>query len=130
MNSVKKIMNREKGIRKMLRYKVIGNNVISVDLQNDYEIIAIAKWDKTSHSYTVNFMIKQKTVDIWDAINNDKTENIEFKSDVKTVNRDMAEYITALSKTDLFDYYINRYDYMMKCFDRGNELYEQERLGV
>ena len=114
----------------MLRYKVIGNNVISIELQDDYEIIAIAKWDKTSRSYAVNFMIKQKTVDIWDVINNDKTENIEFKSDVKTINKDMAEYITVLSKTDLFDHYINRYEYMLKCFDRGNEFYGKERIGA
>lgn len=112
----------------MLRYKVIGNNVISVDLQNNYEIISIAKWNKTSHSYMVNFMIKDKTIDIWDSINNDKTENIEFKSDIRTINKDMAEYITALSKTDFFDYYISRYKYMLKCFDRGNDSFEKESV--
>ena len=27
-----------------------------------------------------------------------------------------------------FDYYVNRYEYELDCFDRGNELLEQERL--
>lgn len=99
----------------MLRYNIIGNNVISVPLQNDYEIIAIAKWDKMSHSYVVNFMVKMKTVDIWEVINNEMTENIRFESTAKTINKDITEYITALSKTDFFKYYIDSYDYMLKC---------------
>lgn len=106
----------------MLKYNVIGNNVILVPIQNNYEIIAIAKWDKVSHSYFVNFMIKMKTVDIWDAINNTKTENIRFESTTKTINRDMAEYVTALSKTDFFRYYMERYGRIIQCFDLNIEV--------
>ena len=113
---------------KMLRYKVIGNNVISVNLQNDHEIIGIAKWNKETSNYSVNFMIKGIDIDVWDSINSDKTENISMESDIKSINRDMAKYITALFEDEFFKYYINRYDYMMNCFDRGNELFENERL--
>ena len=112
----------------MLKYEVIGNNVISVDLQNDHEIVGIAKWNKETRNYTVNFMIKGTDIDVWDSINNDKTENITMESDIKSINRDMTKYITALFEDEFFKYYINRYDYMMNCFDRGNELFEKERL--
>lgn len=37
------------------------------------------------------------------------------------VNKDGARY---------FDYFVERYEYELACFERGNELFEQKRLAV
>ena len=29
-----------------------------------------------------------------------------------------------------FDYFVERYEYELKCFERGNELFEMERLNI
>ena len=41
----------------------------------------------------------------------------------------MANYITEQFNNGFFNYYIERYDYQQKCFEKGNEFYEDERIG-
>ena len=110
----------------MLRYKVIGNNVISVDLLNDYQVIGIARWNTDAQNYTANFMIKMVTVDIWEAINHNRTENIAFEADFRSINRKMAAYITALTEEDFFPYYMERYRFMIRCVDLGVAFLEKQ----
>ena len=43
----------------MLRYEIIANVGISVDLHNNYTVVALAKWNKEKESYLATFYIKQ-----------------------------------------------------------------------
>ena len=38
----------------MLRYEIIANVGISVDLHNNYTVVALAKWNKEKESYSRN----------------------------------------------------------------------------
>lgn len=109
----------------MLRYENIATVTISVDLKNDYNIIAMANWNKDKSNYNVTLYIKRNDIDILDLI--EKQENVEFDSDTKSIRTDIAKYITTLLTEGFFTYYINRYEYEQKCFDKGNELFEKER---
>lgn len=110
----------------MLKYKNIGTVVISVDLHNDYHIIAMANWDKENNHYMSTLYIKREDVDILNLI--EEQENVIFKSDIKSVKTDIAEHITKLLSEGFFDSYIHRYEYEQQCFDKGNEFFELERL--
>lgn len=111
----------------MLKYKNIGTVVISVDLHNDYHIIAMANWDKENNYYKATLYIKREDVDILDLI--EEQENVIFESDMKSIKTDIAEHITKFSSEGFFDSYIHRYEYERRCFDKGNEFFELERLG-
>ncbi len=112
----------------MLRYEVKGNNMIYVNLQNGYTAIGIAKWDREQKCYLVDIMLKDDTIDLWDLCQ--KAENVPFTDSKRdTINRDMAAYITGRLTEGFFQYYIDRYEYEQRCFDRGHEMFEAERLG-
>lgn len=108
-----------------MRYKKEGI-AISINLHNDYFIIAITNWNNENKKYYTTFYIKHKTVDILDKL--EKFVNIECTTtSAKEINNEVADLIMKEFKTGSFDYYINRYDYEQKCFDRGHELFEDER---
>ena len=102
-------------------------DILTIDLHNDYTVIAIKSWNQDEKKYTVQLMLKEKTVDKWDLI--EKAESIEFNVDYKIINKAILKYIATLLSDGFFDYYIQRYEYEMKCFDKGNSIYEKERLG-
>ena len=102
-------------------------DILTIDLHNNYTVIAIKSWNPDAHKYTVQLMLKENTVDKWDLI--EKEESIEFNVGHKIINSAILKHIATLLSEGFFDYYIDRYEYELKCFDIGNEIAEKERLG-
>jgi len=109
----------------MLRYETEANVIVSIDLQNGYTVIAMARWDNEKKKYYTTLRLRENTVEKWDLI--EEAANIEMESDIKTIKRDMAQYVTNLLTDGFFKKYIDRYEYELKCFDRGFEIMEKER---
>lgn len=104
-----------------------GNkNILTIDLHNDYTVIAIKTFNKDKNIYTVDFMLKENTVSKWDVI--EKTQDIEFDATSKSINSAILKQVATFLNEGFFDYYIQRYEYEMKCFDVGNDLAESDRL--
>lgn len=114
-------------IPKRLKYEKVADSVISVDLHNGYTIIAFATLNYDNSTYSTTLYLKDNTIDILDLI--DGLEPFEFTANYKTVNSVMLKYIATLVSEGVLDKYIKRYEYMMKCFDKGNDIFETERLG-
>ena len=114
-------------MNKRLKYeKYRGmDNIITINLHNDYTVIAIIGKDKIG--YDVQLMLKEKTVDKWDLI--EKAEHLKFNANEDTIYSAILKQVSTFLEEGFFDYYINRYEYELKCFDLGNELFEKERLG-
>ena len=102
-------------------------DIITIDLHNDYTVIAIKSWNQDERKYIVQLMLKENTVDKWDLI--EKAESLEFNVDYKIINKAILKHVSILLSDGFFDYYIDRYEYELKCFDIGNEIAEIERLG-
>lgn len=101
-------------------------DILTIDLHNDYTVIVIKSWNPDEHKYTVQLMLKENSVDKWDLIEN--AESIEFNVDYKIINKAILKHVATLLSDGFFDYYIDRYEYELKCFDRGNSIIEKERL--
>ena len=102
-------------------------DIITINIHNNYTVIAIKSWNPDEHKYTVQLMLKENTVDKWNLI--EKAESLEFNVDYKIINKAILKHIATLLSEGFFDYYIQRYEYEMKCFDKGNSIYEKERIG-
>ena len=124
-----KIIRKELTKMERLTYKNYRGckDILTIDLHNDYTVIAIKLWNSSEHKYTVQLMLKEKTVDKWDLI--EKAESIEFNVDYKIINSAILKHVSTLLSDGFFDYYIQRYEYELKCFDIGNEIAEKERFG-
>lgn len=110
-----------------LVYERIGGNVLSIDLHNDYQVIALESYNTKESVYNVTFYLKEKTVNLLDLI--ESQENVLFETDKTEIHPAILKHVAVLLSQGFYDYYIRRYSYMMKCFDRGNEFFEKERLG-
>jgi hypothetical protein len=110
-----------------LAYTKIGNDTLAIDLHNGYTIIAIELFNYETKKYEVAFYIKDNTVNILDLI--DKQQKVEFDTDHRFINSAVLKHIATLLTAGFYDYYIERYEYMMKCFDKGTEFFEKERCG-
>lgn len=115
----------------MIKYKNIATVVISVDLPtthiNKYSVTAFAQWNKEKSCYEVTLYLKRADIDILELI--EKAENIMFETaTASSIRGNIANYIENLMSDNFFSYYIDRYEYEQKCFDRGNDLFETERL--
>ena len=107
-------------------------DILMIDLHNEYTIIAIKIWNKEKENYTVELRIKENTVNKWDLIDNrndSKPEEFVFDTNYRYINSAILKYVSQLFEEGFFDYYIERYNYEIKCLNRGNSLYEEERLG-
>ena len=103
-------------------------DILTIDLHNNYTVIAIKSWNPDKHKYTVELRLKKNSVDKWDLI--EKAESLEFNVDYKIINKAILKHVATLLSDGFFDYYIDRYEYELKCFDRGNSIIEKERLAA
>ena len=108
----------------MLRYEIIGNVTLKINLHNGYAVIAIAKWDRNTEKYFVSFYLQDTGHNINHFDLMEDFENIEFESDVKSIKTDIASFIATLLSEKTLDKYISRYKYEQDCFDVG--LYRME----
>lgn len=109
----------------MLRYETEANVIVSIDLQNSYTIIAMARWDNEKKKYYTTLRLREKSIEKWDLI--EEAIDVEMESDMKNIKRDIAQYTTDLLTNGFFTRYIERYEYELKCFDRGFQILERER---
>lgn len=112
-----------------LKYEKFNNlnDVITIDLHNGYTVIAITGFDVENRVYTTTLFLKDNTVDTWKLI--EKAEKLEFHANQNTINSAILKEVSVLLQEGFFDYYIQRHEYEMNCFDVGNNLVEKERLG-
>ena len=104
-----------------------SNDVIMIDLHNGYTVIAITGFNTENGVYATTLFLKDNTIDTWKLIEN--AENLEFHANHNTINSAILKQVSTFLQEGFFDYYIQRYEYEMKCFDKGNGIYEKERLG-
>ena len=112
-----------------LKYEKINNSndVITIDLHNGYTVIAVTGFDAENRAYTTTLFLKENTIDTWKLVEN--AENLEFHANQNTINSAILKKVSEFLNEGFFNYYIERYEYEMKCFDKGNGIYEKERLG-
>lgn len=106
-----------------MRYEIIADTSIVVDLHNGYSILAMSRWDKEERLYNTTLYIKKNDIDRFDLI--------DFALSVETDNKKelCMKVLKYVENTD-FTYYVNRTKYELDCFERGNALYEKEKLNV
>lgn len=101
----------------MLRYKNVPS--IEFNLGNGYMAKADYIYNRENEKYYVTLHIRSSLVNQWNLM--EQYENLEFESDIKSIKSDIAKYVTVLLEKGLFQHYINRTTYELKCFDYGME---------
>jgi hypothetical protein len=109
-----------------LTYEIFkSNDSIIIDLHNDYSIVALKRHISEENQYEVGLFLKDNAVDDLYAIE-DKAE-IRFNATFKTINSAILKTVATLLSDGFFKKYINRINYMMECFNKGDEIFCRER---
>lgn len=115
---------------KRLRYIKTSDFTLDIDLENGYWVRTDAKYNHKSQRYDMTFYIKQNTIDKYAAIETLNNEHITFPGDRKTIKTEILRYISSLLSQNYFDNCIEHYEYEDNCFQKGHELFEEERSNL
>lgn len=107
-------------MNKKLTYTKTADSLIEIQI-NDYYIVVVAPiWNKENSNYIANFYLKDKKTNILDFM--EDFEGTVFDADYKTIYSSVLKYVAELLHDGKLKKYISRYKYMLKCFDKGDEL--------
>lgn len=101
-------------------------NIITIDLHNNYTIIAIKNYNREKHNYSVELRIKENSIEKWDLI--EDAENLVFNTNYKYINVAILKQVSKFLKEGFFKKYIERFEFELKCLDVGIEIDDKERL--
>ena len=96
-------------------------DIITIDLHNDYTVIAIKSWNP--ENFMVEFHLKEKTTDMWQLIQDATTV---FNADNRTINSAILKHVATRFADGFYDYFIELYEYDLKCFDIGNNVLSED----
>lgn len=112
---------------KRLTYIKTSDLTLDIDLNNGYSVRTDAIYNFGSKRYNAKFYIKENTIDKYTEIDTLNNEKISFDGNRKTIKTDILNYVSCLLSKNYFDDCIEHCEYEIKCFDRGNELFEEEK---
>lgn len=118
----------------MLRFENKGY-VIEVNLPEDdkykgYSIECRYHYDTQKEKYLISMWLKHKLIENKFKIDLQKIDTQYISGTKETIRPNICRIVEQAAQTGFFDEYIQTFEYLMKCFEKGNELIENERLGV
>lgn len=109
----------------MRKFEKIGYG-IEVNLPGlDYIVRAnILRIDAENNTYNISLELRRVDIGKWDMLDQ---KHYSITSD--NINMAVYEFIMNKFINGFFEKFITNYEYELVCFERGNELFELERLG-
>lgn len=116
---VREIKEDYLNMKKRLKYEKYNNSndVITIDLHNEYTVIAII--GLTDNVYTTTLFLKDNVLDNWMLC--EKAERITFKCKPQSIYAAILKRVSELNDDNFFDYYIKRCEYESKAFEIGDK---------
>lgn len=117
----------------MLRYENKGY-IIEINLPKEfgyerYSVECRYKYDKLKEKYSLSMWLKRDDIDDTFKIDSQEIDTQYITSSKESIKQDICRIVEQASLSRFFDYYIERYEYTYKCFDKGSELFDEERNG-
>lgn len=94
-----------------------------------YIIDCTYRQGKTEDKYLLSMWLRHKSIRNGFNLAPQEIDTQYITSSKMTITRDIRKIVEHASLIGFFEEYIQRYEYEQRCFERGNELYERERMG-
>jgi hypothetical protein len=106
-------------------YSKYCENAIIIDLHNSFVVIATKKPDRRRDNlYHVSLFLREKSVGVITRIESET--DIEFETEVTWINSRILKYVSGLMSNGTMNGYLEEYEYMLQCFNKGNEFFEEQ----
>lgn len=94
----------------------------------DYSVKCTYKYNKTKEKYSLSMWLKRDDIDDDFKIDSQEIDTQYIPGNREIIEDNICRIVEQASLSGYFNYYIERFEYTYDCFDRGNELFEKERL--
>lgn len=95
-----------------------------------YSVKCIYKYHKKKEKYLLSMWLKRDDINEDFKIDSQEIDTQYISGTQETIEENICRIVEQASLSGYFDHYIERYEYTNKCFERGNELFELERLNT
>ena len=93
-----------------------------------YSIECTYRYSKRIEQYILHMWLLRDDLDDKFKIDTQTTDMQHIQGDRYTIEDKIRELIIRAGLSGYFDRYVDRVQYICRCFDRGNELFEEESL--
>ena len=107
-----------------LKYKKLNNshNILSIDLNNGYSIVAIHGFSYELNTFSVTLYLKDNQFTTLRMIG--FAENLIFEDTYKTINSSISKAVCKMFEAGMFNDYIEEYRFEENLISRGIESWE------
>lgn len=92
-------------------------------------------FDKREDKYSLSIWLRNNDIEDRMRLSSKKVDTQYISGTRETIIKNIchvvhyaATVVNEHNKKTYFDHFVERYEYELKCFDRGNELFEQQRI--
>lgn len=96
--------------------------------QEGYSVKCTYKYKKAKEKYMLALWLKRDDIEENFRIDAQEIDAQLIPGTRETIENNILRIVRQANETGYFDRYIKRFEYTCKCFEKGNELIEQERL--
>ena len=115
----------------MLRYR--NRNFMEIPIPEEcghdgYIADCVYSYDKEKEKYALSMWLRKSGIDDRFKIDSQEIDTQYISGTRENIRENICRIVEYACLSGFFDEYIKRFEYTYKCFDRGNELFESERL--
>lgn len=93
-----------------------------------YSVKCTYKYNMVKEKYRLSMWLKRDDIDDDFKIDSQEIDTQYISGTSETIIDNICRIVEQASLSGYFNHYIERFKYTYDCFERGNELLEQERL--
>lgn len=117
---------------KSIMKPIYKGHTLEIDLSEfgykDYVAECTYRFVKKEGKYALSMWLCKKDLDDRMKLSSKKIDTQYISGTRENIEENICRVIHQMCISKSFDYYIGRYEYELACFERGNELFEIERM--
>lgn len=95
-----------------------------------YSVKCTYKYIKSQEKYRLSMWIHRKDIDDDFKIDSQEIDTQLIRGSKETIENNIYRIVQQASLSGFFEPYIRRFEYTYNCFEKGDELYEKEKIGI
>lgn len=130
-------MLMKRSLKELMQPKFKGNT-LTIELSDfgyeNYFVECVFHFDKQKDKYSLSMWLNRNDIEDRMMLSSKKIDTQYISGTRNTIVENICRIVhqaSTVSNKDgvrYFDYFVKRYEYELACFERGNELFELERL--
>ena len=118
-------------LREMMKPRYKGQT-IKINLSKwgykNYFVECAYKFDKAENKYSLSMWLNRNDMEERMRLSSKKVDTQYISGTRETIVENICRVVHQACLSGYFNYFVERYEYELACFERGNELFEQEKL--